>query len=457
MDPERVLSSLISQNNLSDLAIRWSLQKAKTPSPGINPIIAAESDIVVNPDFCTGQSLCQSPPTQPANPAVGGNPPPASVAERQRALAIQASATLFPTGSRPFTASAVTVTFAPLPGAPRPRDGRDYLLYPDRYPLYCVDRTTNTPGLKQEKNFTKTVEKYVRVRSTAAQLTVPQAIAGTPTPTDAFGVSDNQYLSASGAKLSFGQTSGSSATTDSIVGTIGLAFPLTDPTKAGDTFLGLWAANLVPYFGIDREGKIQTVKGKTAESFTVNTLDYGFLITGYVPLPDASPIPDLAVSFRPDYLRNYLDGSAIFSFNSTFAPIAKRFGLNAKTRKPAPFELTYMMQLDIRADLGWFTDYGTPTDPRLNKDFVRLGFVAGPIFEFFLPYLPDFPIDTGVTYTDFLAPRGFHKDLGNLQAMGSFNFDKNKILALTIAYANGRRDDTAQRVEMWSVGITLHF
>jgi hypothetical protein len=56
-----------------------------------------------------------------------------------------------------------------------------------------------------------------------------------------------------------------------------------------------------------------------------------------------------------------------------------------------------------------------------------------------------------------LAPRGFHKDLGLFQTAATFNFDPSKIFGLTVQFAHGRQDGTAQLVDLWNIGLSLHF
>lgn len=289
-----------------------------------------------------------------------------------------------------------------------------------------------------------------RLRDIPDQITQPAARADGSTPFDTLHSSDTQYLTTNGAKISFGRSAGSTSVADTIVGTVGYGFAFGPLSAAVPQILA------IPYVSVDREGKF-AAPGAKAEAFSADTIGYGLAWQADVIAPTGQV---LTFSLRPDYLQNFLDGSRIFSLNTKVVPTIATLPLNHSM--DCDFMITgcgslfgMMLQFDLRANVGWFTDVGKPADPRLNHDYVRWGTLIGPQFEFKLT--DDLPIDLGATYTDYIPSAGFKKSLGDLQAALTFNFDKQKIIGLTGQYVNGRRDDTAARVQMWLIGLTLHY
>jgi hypothetical protein len=66
-------------------------------------------------------------------------------------------------------------------------------------------------------------------------------------------------------------------------------------------------------------------------------------------------------------------------------------------------------------------------------------------------------VDLATYYTDFYPLSGFKESLGEFEALMVLNFGANKLLNLTLQYANGRREDTTQRYEAWTAGLSLHY
>ena len=110
--------------------------------------------------------------------------------------------------------------------------------------------------------------------------------------------------------------------------------------------------------------------------------------------------------------------------------------------------------LDGRANFGVYTDKGSTADP-LNTNFVRLGGRVGGALEY--TGIEKYPVDAYLTYTNFVAPVGFNRGLGEVQANATFNFGPDKLLGLTASYRNGRREDNAHRDEAWTVGLTAKY
>lgn len=109
--------------------------------------------------------------------------------------------------------------------------------------------------------------------------------------------------------------------------------------------------------------------------------------------------------------------------------------------------------LDGRVDFGHFIDRGLPRpEPGLTDDFVRLGGRAGGIVE--LNLIRNTPITLQATYTNFAPVVGFSGPLG----LSEFEVDyplSAKNLQLSVTYANGRNQETADRVKTWSIGLKI--
>jgi hypothetical protein len=118
-------------------------------------------------------------------------------------------------------------------------------------------------------------------------------------------------------------------------------------------------------------------------------------------------------------------------------------------------QLGYMLAADARIHIGEFVAIGEPADPRINRDYARFGGSVGPVVQ--IKPFPDYPIEIGAVYTDFQAASGFNKDLGNFQASVTLDIGTSKVVGLTASYTNGRREDTPQRVDTTSIGLTLQY
>jgi hypothetical protein len=47
--------------------------------------------------------------------------------------------------------------------------------------------------------------------------------------------------------------------------------------------------------------------------------------------------------------------------------------------------------------------------------------------------------------------------LGEFEAFLVLNLGENKLFNVTLQYANGRREDTTQRYNAWTIGLNLHY
>jgi hypothetical protein len=439
---DAALIQTVKQGGTPDLGA-WSSRRAKVHQDVLR-------DMVIRSDFCSSYGTCQKDDGAADQKKI-------DEATTQRQMTDWVRLVLGQFTQQGDTNGGTSVTFAPPTRADFDKYKNvkpvGFLQDPHQYPLRCV--APGAPQWQQDvQNTATSFVKHFELRSVPDQLAVPVLSSGQPAPVDLAHDQDNNYLSSNAAKLSFGQTSGTGAVTNNVIGTLGVPVPLGDLGELKDTAL-------TPYIGIDRETKIQTTKGKTTTTFSANTLDYGLALSGDIGPTQSTGWPWWFISVRPDYLRNYVNGSDILSLNTKFSPVfsGEYLPINHLTSMCDPtagkMMVRCMLQVDLRADTGWFMNYGHPADPRLNEDYVRVGGLIGPQLE--LDLLPSNPIDLAATYTDFYPLRGFRKSLGLFQTSATFNFDPSKIVGLTLQYSNGRRDDTAEPVQLWSIGLTLHY
>jgi hypothetical protein len=284
----------------------------------------------------------------------------------------------------------------------------------------------------------------------------PGQIAGVPTPvgvTSSPPADDfhaNQlYFPNQGAQLGVKSNQGNPATS-SLVGALGYQIDVSQFVQP-HTFI-------VPYVAIDRETntKKKSASDPAPPPFSPNTFDSGVVLQTYVPMPASisETISGQNIALRPDYLWNWADGSQLASVNLDYILLGTKY-LNQYTQLLGSSKIYGMLQVDMLAQAGFFTMKGHPTDLALNQNFARFGGAVGPAIE--LLWVPDNPIDLSATYTDFLAPEGFHKSLGLFQSGITWNFGPRKLIGVAATYINGRQLGTAQRIQQWSIGLSLRY
>jgi len=294
----------------------------------------------------------------------------------------------------------------------------------------------------------------VRLRGYPAQLIDVSTTGSDPALADADAA---LYLAGDSAKLSFSEQSGSNVVSNDIVGAIGysIAFPsLSNNPKSWFSSL-----DLTPYFATDREAKFTNTHTSQTESLSVNTWDAGAVLDlfGNPGVGDENAhFKSYYFLVRPDHLGNYLDHSEIWSLNFRWIPVVE--GIFSLNHLHSAFDennvYKYSLLVDLRYQQGFFTARGdNRADLRLNDNFSRLGGMVGAALE--INWLPSNPIDLMAKYTDFLPLEGFNKSLGLFETEATFSFGPNKGFGITAEYENGRRDDTAQQYEAWSIALTF--
>lgn len=296
-----------------------------------------------------------------------------------------------------------------------------------------------------------------RLRGAPAQLAeVPTSSADGGDDQALSEVNAELYVPGNQAKLSFQQNSGSNAVTNNVVGALGYNFTYRSQP---------WTAGITPYVATDREIKYANNQNKTQPNVSANTLDFGFVLSGVWDRNPPSPTaPDLEFNrlyllVRPDWLKNFVDHSEIWSINTRLVPLVTGpvpfNSLRPIWLGPVPSD-TYRWTplLDLRFDKGWFTARGRVKENLpLNEDFTRLGGMVGLALE--ANWIPGQPVDLFAQYIDFVPIQGFKKSLGYFQTQGTWYIADQKAVGITASYENGRRQDTAQRYEAWTISLTF--
>jgi hypothetical protein len=231
--------------------------------------------------------------------------------------------------------------------------------------------------------------------------------------------------------------------------------------------------NLIPYAAIDRESKKDTATGATdtqPAKVSANRSELGvvgFLYTDKQPencfirklshaLEDLQSCASYLV-VRVEELHDSVAHSRLDAATVRYVPLVKTAskGLGAldiciNTVCGDPNRILRMGVLaDARLDFGDFVNPGDDVDlQRFNKDYARIGGRIGFLGD--VTFLPDAPIHFWTAWTDVHPLRGYNQDLSEVQAQASFNFSA---ATLSLAWRNGRREDTAQRDNAWKIMI----
>ncbi len=293
--------------------------------------------------------------------------------------------------------------------------------------------------------------------------------------------SEDGYLKSASASLQLGQTTVNSKQSNSLIGTVGFeAISPLAKALGGDTSLAQ-RINVVPYAAIDRELNTSTSSSsKTPPAkYATNLWDYGVVVA--VRLQAGTPREGLdsywadkdqwshIVSARFDNLNDAVNKNTLLTTELRYTPITPDTALVpvnqlASGQAPGLADIckTWLLQctmiFDLRAKIGNYGMNGAhPSgfDLRLAKDFERVGGRVGPYVE--IDLFPSYPITLSYTYTNYLAPAGFHKSLALQEAAAQVSFGPKKALSVSANYTNGRRDDTAARYDSWSVNLGLSY
>ena len=264
------------------------------------------------------------------------------------------------------------------------------------------------------------------------------------------GVSDDLYIdrgqtefkSTSQATASFTSDTHSTPTqTAKLKAALGYAFPV----GANSQF--------IPFLSASQSVTDTHLKPRTEDP--TNNGAVGFLASTAIP----GDVITQVLTAKPQFLYNTTDQSKIASARVIYTPYTYFAGgpgtFNLNFFQPVPLlpgPIWSQLQFDLRNDVGTYTDRGNnPAQIPLNKSFDRAGTKVG----LALTTDPNFPSLTLVISEVLMY--GFEGSVRNInlfQTSLTYNFDSNNYWGLTAAYENGIDEDTALRVQTWTIGLS---
>lgn len=296
------------------------------------------------------------------------------------------------------------------------------------YPIVCLVPATPTEAAQQAG---------LRLRGTPDDLSISKT--------------DTGYSGASKATLNVSDDQATKVTTTQIQGAVGYAIP-TDPN----------AQNVVtPYVAGDYNGS-QT-KGKP-NKLSADYIDFGIQDTALINLG----IGEATLSFAPDYLHNYISGASVVSAQPIFAPIIYKginrpyslsellmktigTGLPASDTTSAAGATYVTLLFDVRGDFGTFTNCGIPSAQAGNQDYARVGSKFGidiakkNWFEFTLADV------------QLYGPIGVQRHVSDLELSLTFYPGNQNVLGLALGYKSGLIEESLQKEQIWSIGLTAKY
>jgi hypothetical protein len=268
------------------------------------------------------------------------------------------------------------------------------------------------------------------------------------------------FKGAKPAKITYTSDNSAGRTqTVTLIGALGYPIPLRFETIP--TNLDYFTGELVPYVAAN-----QTITKKQSMPSSSSASSYtaaGAVLDSHT-IFSAMPGVNNVLSATPQYLWNSHDRSEIASVKAIYAP----WTVNAAGMPPSspkintPFEpggilgdSTLQLFFDLRYDLGYYTDRGdNPTTVAQHNSFSRGGTKVG--FALVTPGTG--PHSTlSITETMLYGFTGQVRQLYLFASEWDYYFDSTSNLALTVSYNVGRDEDTAEKVQLWTVGLAAKF
>ena len=244
-----------------------------------------------------------------------------------------------------------------------------------------------------------------------------------------------------------------------MIGALGYPIPLTFETIP--SYLDYFTGEVVPYVSAN-----QTITKNNSMPSSVSASSY--TATGAVfdshTIFNAIPGVNNVLSATPQYLWNSHDRSEIASVKAIYAP----WTVNAAGMPPSspkintPFEpggllgtSTLQLFFNLRYDLGYYTDRGD--DPKTVAQHISFS-RGGTQFGFALVTPSNGPhVTLSITETMLYGFSGQVRQLSLFASELDYYFDSTSNLALSVAYNVGRNEDTAEKVQLWTVGLAAKF
>jgi hypothetical protein len=259
--------------------------------------------------------------------------------------------------------------------------------------------------------------------------------------------SDKQDFGAtSKANISTGGDNVAGSNTSRILGYIGYAIPGTE-MRNGNRF------EVVPYIGLNRN--VVTVNtGSTAKPSHSDTADFGVLISKYVvSINDRGSVFGHAISLRPDYLADYVDGSRLFTLNLEYMPVINGL-INTFIRMNHDQEIASIKPIfSVKNDNGAYVNHGSAAAASSNKNFIRVGVQLGFVIASDVPAIP---FDFTSSYTGLSAITGKTR-ISYFKNSLNYSFDQDKYFGISLSNSHGVREDTARNENLWNICVTARF
>jgi hypothetical protein len=308
-------------------------------------------------------------------------------------------------------------------------DPADFLTS-DQAKLECLTTTSGTPveaAGAEGKKFAISIPSQLRLRGSTDGLY--------------FGRLEPQFKSLDAATISFSYDGASNKRIDKLLAVLGYS-------------LDFGRDQLIPYIGTNRNIVNVTKKPSTTNTETV---DVGLLNALSVPIDFKTdeepnrPVLNNWLTLRPDYLFDLKDDSRLFSLQFVYMPLINGILNDYIMWHAASVSLRPIV--DARLDEGIYTARGSQNVVR-NRDYTRLG------TQFGLALTSDngnIPLDATLTYTYLHGFSGFFGEVTSLKSSVTLSFTKERYLGITLSTSYGRREDTAQHEQLWSISLGGRF
>src|ERR1700688_1469345 len=270
------------------------------------------------------------------------------------------------------------------------------------------------------------------------------------------GIADDLYLDRGSAgfsttsKATLTETGDSSAThtqSTKIQGVVGYAVDIGSTDRIFRT--------AVPYLAANES--LAMTQGKPNTNAPYNFIAAGMLLTEDIEGRHF-------FSLRPQYQENTTQRAQLTSLRAIYAPWTR-----AEESKPfLPFNtpvplnqndqfqpvITGQLLFDLRADVGTYGRRGDPPYNSQNQTFERFGTKSGLAFSATPSNLPTFTLTA--TETILYGASGSLRNLNLFETALTISLDPHNYYGLTFGYANGFNEDTAVRLQSWTIGFSAH-
>ncbi|KZD25730.1 hypothetical protein [Tardiphaga robiniae] len=212
---------------------------------------------------------------------------------------------------------------------------------------------------------------------------------------------------------------------------------------------------IVPF--ISATQTITKAAGKPSVYSDSNTVAAGALLNIEGILKGVASGVDNTLSAKPQYIWNTKDKSEIANLNFIYTPyIQGQLRLNTDIRIGHLGNAGWLTPLfDVRDYIGEYTNVGIdPVQALANQSYHRGGTRFG--FSYASPQSYGHFV-LNVTETLLYGFSGSLRQLDLFETDLSFYFDSTSNFAFTLAYSKGRNVDTAERVQMWTTGLSAKF